>query len=183
MLNFIVDDHCRDKEFDYWRRNYYFYWRETRKELDFVQASHACIGYNYRKTSSVGLMPVGKLRHFKNIYDYNEEVHRETDTEFCYTGYFRVNAIKDHHGVWREYPSGSPILFHHYPDFKPNHGRSGDTLIWDAHQNRLYIDNDRKEYHALCYREYEHGKASGQQSSLVFAIPVIPKLFFRYSGL
>ncbi len=31
----------------------------------------------------------------------------------------------------------------------------GDTLIWDAHLNRLYIDNRYDHYHALCYREYQ----------------------------
>jgi hypothetical protein len=64
----------------------------------------------------------------------------------------------DTNGVWREYPSGSPVPFHHFPDFRAEHGDAGDTLIWDAHLNRLFIDNDHKEYHALCYRLYQHGK-------------------------
>ncbi len=31
----------------------------------------------------------------------------------------------------------------------------GDTLIWDAHENRLYIDSRHDEYHAICYRLYQ----------------------------
>jgi hypothetical protein len=90
MLNFILDDDCKDQDDDNWRRNYYFYYRETGKELNFVEAAHSCIGYHYRETSSAGLMSVGKLRHFKNIYNYHAHIDvHETNTEFCYTRYFR----------------------------------------------------------------------------------------------
>lgn len=32
-------------------------------------------------------------------------------------GPFRVNAIKNHYGVWVEYPSGKKVTFHHFPHF------------------------------------------------------------------
>ena len=32
---------------------------------------------------------------------------------------------------------------------------SGDTLIFDALQNRLYIDDGNDNYHALCFRDYQ----------------------------
>ncbi len=43
--------------------------------------------------------------------------------------YFRVNGIKDEHGIWREYPSGSPVTFSHFPEFQPDHGHEGEYHI------------------------------------------------------
>lgn len=63
--------------------------------------------------------------------------------------------MKDEYGVWREYPSGDRISFSHFPEFNELKGDEGDTLIWDALQNRLYIDDEHDEYHAICYRQYQ----------------------------
>ncbi len=39
----------------------------------------------YKGTPFAGLMPVGKLRHFKNYYKYNTSVspYNDEPTEFC----------------------------------------------------------------------------------------------------
>ena len=63
--------------------------------------------------------------------------------------------MKDEQGLWREYPSGRRISFHHFPEFRELHGGEGDTLIFDALENRLYIDDGKDKYHALCYRDYQ----------------------------
>ena len=63
---------------------------------------------------------------------------------------FRVNGRKDDLGVWREYITGNPVPFHHYPGFNDKSGRIGDTLIWDSKTNRLYTTDSREKFHALC---------------------------------
>ena len=52
---------------------------------------------------------------------------------------------------------GKRVQFHHYPEFKPLHGAFGDTLIWDAFENRLFIQSEYEEYAAICYRFYQNG--------------------------
>lgn len=69
--------------------------------------------------------------------------------------YFRVNAIKNHKGEWKEFGSGNWVPLHHFPDFDPSHGKSGDTLVWDALVNRLIITESHEMYHSMCYREFE----------------------------
>ena len=34
---------------------------------------------------------------------------------------------------------------------------SGDTVIWDAFMNRLFIQDKRDKYNALCYKDGENG--------------------------
>ena len=124
--------------------------RETDEELGFMEAVHTCIGYHYSKTPFQGLIPVGRLRCIRNRF-------KSTSGDDVCGRFFRVNAIKDNRGVWREHPSGQRVEFHHYPEFDPLHGSAGDTLIWDAFLNRLYIDDQHDHYNAMCYRDYENG--------------------------
>ena len=53
--------------------------------------------------------------------------------------------------------SGNRVLFHHFPEFKPHHGGFGDTLVWDAFLNRLFIQSEYEEYEGLCYRYFQNG--------------------------
>ncbi len=118
-------------------------------------------------------MPPGKLRHLINWYKPNMTCQFDKRPWFCHR-YFRVNGMKDEWGVWRDMPSGRPTILTHFPEFNQDHGHkgnpildfywfrtdsqlaiAGDTLIWDAHLNRLYIDSNRDEYRALCYKEYQ----------------------------
>ena len=101
--------------------------RETWDEHSFVDAVNDCIGRDYDGTPFTGLMPVGKLRNFKNYYEYNTTMDHDKMTWFCWGRYFRVNGIKDKRGVWREFPSGSPVIFSHFPEFQQNHGHSGES--------------------------------------------------------
>ena len=50
------------------------------------------------------------------------------------------------------------MSFAHFPEFRPHHGGPGDTLVWDALQNDLYIENRRDDQHALCFHEEPKGK-------------------------
>ena len=84
--------------------------------------------------------------------------------------FFRVNAVKDNEGVWREYNSNRRILFHQFPEFDPNHGSSGDTLVWDAFLNRLFIQHQDDQYKAMCYRDYMNGKKELHFQQLSFLI-------------
>ncbi len=49
-------------------------------------------------------------------------------------------------GIW---PINTILCFYEWSCLQ-----SGDTLIWDAHLNRLYIDDHYDTYHAICYRDY-----------------------------
>ena len=98
-----------------------------------------------------GLIPVRKLRCLRNRF-------QSMSTDDIDGRFFRVNAIKDNKGVWREFNSNHRILFHQFPEFDPNHGSSGDTLVWDAFLNRLFIQHQDDQYKAMCYRDYMNGK-------------------------
>ena len=128
--------------------------RETKNEFSFNDAVHECVGSHYGHATRQGLIPIGKLRCLRNRFDFNADVARDNDDDFCHR-YYRVNGMKDDNGVWRQYPSGVRVAFHHFPEFDPLHGGKGDTLIFDALQNRLYIDDGNDKYHSLCYREMQ----------------------------
>lgn len=128
------------------------FFRELRKEMSFVDAAHACTGHDYDTTPMVGLMPVSKLRCLRNSFGYYEYKPQETD--LC-GRFFRVNAVKNHLGEWMEFgASGNAINFHHFPSFDPKNGHHGDTLIWDAFENRLIIVDDDTKHQPLCYKEF-----------------------------
>ena len=82
--------------------------------------------------------------------------------------WFRVNAIKAHDGRWRQYPHGTEVSFHHYPEFDYRRGDVGDTIVWDSHRDRLIIQDDEKDYHALCYRERESKQSQMNLNKLDF---------------
>ena len=63
--------------------------------------------------------------------------------------FFRINAIKGNDGKWRESPCGRIVNFNHFPEFRPMHGGEGDTLIWDAHLNKIYIDKGGQNIYIL----------------------------------
>jgi len=129
-------------------------YKELQKSMSFVESSHACIGNNYGSTPLVGLMPVSKLRCLRNTFDYNSEMSRNQEKDIC-GRFFRVNAIKEH-GLWTEFGNaGIEINFHHFPSFDPEYGNSGDTLIWDALENRLIIVDADEKHTPLCFKEYE----------------------------
>ena len=64
--------------------------------------------------------------------------------------HYRVNAIKDSQGVWREFPTGAKVEFHHFPDFDPDYGKPGDTLVWYP-TNHLHLAEKDKFYPPLYY--------------------------------
>ena len=100
-----------------------------------------------------GLIPVEKLRCLRNRFsDFSVD-------DICGRN-FRVNAIKDNHGVWRQHVTGKQVEFHHFPEFNTLQGGAGDTLIWDAFLNRLFIQDDHDHYNAICYKEYPTGKCN-----------------------
>ena len=66
-------------------------------------------------------MPIGKLRKFERIYQHRRHMFKNIQN-------YRVNAIKAQDGVWREYPTGKEVDFHHFPHFDPQDGKPGDTL-------------------------------------------------------
>ena len=125
--------------------------RETDDELGFMEAVHSCIGYHYGKTPFQGLIPIGRLRCLRNRF-------QDTSSDDICGRFFRVNAIKDDMGVWREHPSGKRVSFSHYPEFNPLHGGEGDTLVWDAFLNRIFVQDEHDHYHALCYRDFQSSK-------------------------
>ena len=84
------------------------FFRETKKELNFIESAHSCLGNHYSKTPYTGLIPVGKLRCLRNRFEYNSSTFRLNEDNICGRN-FRVNAIKDNRGVWREYPTGNDI--------------------------------------------------------------------------
>merc|ERR1712156_507109 len=119
------------------------------REVYFANLELKCHDH-YGNAMSQGLIPIGRLRCLRNRFG---PAMKNSD-HFC-KRYYRVNGMKDEQGLWREYPSGRRISFHHFPEFRPLHGGEGDTLIFDALENRLYIDDDKDKYHALCYRDYQ----------------------------
>jgi len=131
------------------------YFKETKKELNFIESAHSCLGNHYSKTPYTGLIPVGKLRCLRNRFEYNSSTFRLNEDNICGRN-FRVNAIKDNRGVWREYPTGNRVLFHHFPEFKTHHGGFGDTLVWDAFLNRLFIQSEYEKIEGLCYRYFQN---------------------------
>lgn len=92
----------------------------------------------------VKLMPVGKLRKFERIYKTRRHIFKDVT-------HFRVNAIKSQDGTWREFPSGLPVDFHHFPRFDPQSGEPGDTLSWYP-TNHLNIADKNEKHPALFYQ-------------------------------
>ena len=76
--------------------------------MNFIESAHSCLGNHYSKTPYTGLIPVGKLRCLRNRFEYNSSTFRLNEDNICGRN-FRVNAIKDNRGVWREYPTGNDI--------------------------------------------------------------------------
>ena len=56
--------------------------------------------------------------------------------------------------------SNRRILFVEFPEFDPNHGSSGDTLVWDAFLNRLFIQHQDDQYKAMCYRVFGRSRSN-----------------------
>ena len=48
----------------------------------------------------IKLMPVGKLRKYERLYGHKSHMFKDISN-------YRVNAIKDKFGVWREWPTGT----------------------------------------------------------------------------
>ena len=67
-----------------------------------------CAHTNYHSTPYVGLMPISKLRCLRNSFEFNPEVSRKQETDIC-DRFFRVNAIKDYSGTWREHGNGNTM--------------------------------------------------------------------------
>ena len=62
--------------------------------------------------AQVQLMPVGKLRKFDRVLKNNPKLFKE-DTKY------RVNAVKDVNGVWRQWPNGQEIDLSNFPLWDP----------------------------------------------------------------
>jgi len=135
-----------------WKNKPYVCYEESHTEFSFDEALLYCLNQqdsDHWNGQYHGLVSVGELRHFRNRYDYASEVTRHQHY-FDDQRMFRVNGRKDDQGVWREYITGNPVPFHHYPGFNDKSGRIGDTLIWDSKTNRLYTTDSREKFHALC---------------------------------
>ena len=126
--------------------------RETDRKLRFKDAQADCVSSDYYDGPIMGLMPLGKLRCLKNRYRKEDSIYKLFSKR-----YYRINAIKDEFNVWREYGGKKIMSFAHFPEFKHDHGGPGDTLVWDALQNDLYIESKRDEQHALCFHEEPKG--------------------------
>lgn len=114
------------------------------EEFNFIDAVNNGIKLAVEENNPhVKLMPVGKLRKYERLYSHKRHMFKNI-------GNYRVNAIKDHHGVWREWPTGTPIDFHHFPQFDPQDGQPGDTLVWYP-TDHLRIASKNKKYPALYY--------------------------------
>lgn len=117
-----------------------------------------------------------EYHHYDEEYHHYDEEYHHHHSEYPHgydyvhfdhkDGPFRVNAIKAHDGVWREYPTGRKVLLHHFPYFHPEEGHEGDTLVWDPEHNDLKVVDPHKEYDVLCYRaipNYECKQCPGHE--------------------
>ena len=116
---------------------------------NFIEAVVHCAAihhYDILYGADVGLMSVGKLRKFTRMFDYYYRIYKDED------GPFRVNAFKAPDGVWREYPSGNPVPFHHFAWFDQSQGQPGDTLAWRPHSDHLFVVSRYQKFKTLCHR-------------------------------
>lgn len=134
-----------------WNSNKFLCWKKSAESLQFDEALEYCLKGEFINGPRVGLISVGKLRHFRNRYDYHSEVHRH-GIRLRNSRLYRVNGRKDDDNVWREHPSGREIEFHHHPGFRPEAGHKGSTLVWDSKTDRLLIVEDHEQYPPLCHR-------------------------------
>jgi hypothetical protein len=124
--------------------------RESRNAKDFKSAINFCIADDYHDGPGANLIPVEKLRHLVNPYHPHHDghhVHFDKDH-----GPYHVNAVKAKDGLWREYPGGRIVNFHHFPHFDALEGREGDTLHWHPEHNQLRISDKHDKFHVICYR-------------------------------
>lgn len=120
--------------------------------MSFEAGAKECLGDHFYQTAFNGLIPVGKLRCLRNFYNIDDN----NEHDMCHR-YYHVNAIKDESGMWREYPGGHLVEFSHYPFFDTTSGHKGDSLAWDALENRLFVNHDNENFNALCYQVHNHG--------------------------
>jgi len=137
-----------------WKSKQFVCYEDSHMEFSFDEALLYCLNQQdpesgYWNGHYYGLVSVGQLRHFRNRYDFGPSVDRHQHY-FDEQRMFRVNGRKDNQGVWREYITGNPVPFHHYPGFNQESGHVGETLIWDSKTNRLYTTNVQEKFHALC---------------------------------
>lgn len=118
--------------------------------MDFESALDFCISKDYLDGAGANVIPVGKLRHLINAYS-QDEVRDQFDID-KEEGPFHVNAVKSWDGLWREFPNGRLVNFHHFPQFEAFMGKEGDTLIWDSSLNELAISDRNVQYKVICYR-------------------------------
>jgi hypothetical protein len=90
--------------------------------MDFESALDYCITKDYRDGPGANLMTVGKLRLLVNYYD-NGDQHSFRAHFNKEHGPYHVNGVKSKDGLWREYPNGRLINFHHFPHFRANEGK------------------------------------------------------------
>ena len=75
--------------------------REEDNALNFKDAVNYGIKLAVEQNNPlVKLMPVGKLRKFERIYEYDRHPLKQSKANF------RVNAVKSEDGIWREWPTG-----------------------------------------------------------------------------
>jgi hypothetical protein len=129
---------------------FYFQNRESKGAKDFKSAINFCIGDDYRDGPGANLIPVEKLRHLVNPYHrHHEGRHAHFDKGH---GPYHVNAVKARDGLWRQYPDGRIINFHHFPHFDALDGHEGDTLNWDPEDNKLRVSDKDDKFPVICYR-------------------------------
>jgi len=156
--------------------------REEESKMGFLDSFHGCIhDAQHGETGRLGLITVGMLRCLRNSFGYGL-VAKRNEHNIC-GRFFRVNAIKNTRGEWREYGSGNWVPLHHFPDFDPTNGHDGDTLIWDAFVNRIFVADDKEMYMSMCFKEFEKSTVItfdlniNENSSLKNAITVLDTMW------
>ena len=153
---------------DDWREIDQYCYRKHDKDRDFREALRDCTSDrdNYHMYWEQGARWIGpryNLMPVEHLHSLLE--HGRGAGEKLGRGPYRVNAIKTSHDhIWREYDGGDvdidvyrwrggrEIDFSLFPDFDPQWGSAGDTLVWYPHRNRLYARPHYHHYSSLCYR-------------------------------
>ena len=79
--------------------------REEDNALNFKDAVNYGIKLAVEQNNPlVKLMPVGKLRKFERVYEYDRHPLKQSKANF------RVNAVKSEDGIWREWPTGLNLI-------------------------------------------------------------------------
>lgn len=126
-----------------WEEAPFMCYMEGEKELAFEDAVLSSVRLSAKYSPYANLMPLGKIRKFDRMWEFHSHMFKNI-------GWYRINAYKGEDWVWREWPSGKEVPFHHFPKFDPDWGRPGDTLLWRP-KNLLKIASKEDKIRPLYY--------------------------------